>query len=1135
MSFGGGSNGTTAQVLNGIPINSATYGTCIPLVYGTNRVPIMLLWYDDFQAAQGGGGSKGGSNGSGSYSYSASCILGLCEGPITSIGTVWQDKDVTTITDLGLTVAYGTATQAPWVYLTDYHSAQAVPYNLTAYVAKAGLNLGGSAALPNYTFQITGLLPYTSGISDAEPSAILVDYCTDPNHGANFPYLNTSQFQGTGVTTWQSYCIAMGFLFSPFENTQRAAVEFIKDLMTMTNSNAVWSAGLLNIIPYADTSVAGNGRTFTPNLEPIYEFFDDDFLPNGNSNSGGNDPVIVTRTPTTDTYNVVRVEFQDAGNAYNTGVAEASDARDIALNGVRVMSTVSLHAITQVSVARQVAQLILQRQLYIRNTFQFSVRSDYCLLEPMDLVSINDTTLGIVDKLVRITEIDDDENDVITITAEDVLVGSASAPLYNWVSAQGYAANFAAAPASVAAPLIFTTPPNLVSAVGGYELCIAVGPATGDPWGGCDVYMSMDNATYIFAGTIAGNARYGTLTANLPSVPDPDSSSTLAIAFENNYFANNQILPGSAADYANLRTLMFVDGEIIAYENATQTSTGHYNLGVLRRGQYGSQPAAHASGCSWARIDEQLFRVAIDPGLAGQTIYFKFCSWNAVGRATQSQAVATAYSHVISLNNGQPTAEILIGVGVACIGTTAYKSAATTAWDSHVYSQQAYTNGAYVTFYPAQNTLAFFMGLNNAPSTDGNYTGLDYAFYCTNGGTLQMYEGGTGTTTTYGTYAAGDALTITYDGFYVRYSQNGAIIRQIAAPSNQTFVLDSAFYQPQATAARIDFGPFGSATPALYTVRGNAVVSDSGAQKIGGTNSWDSDAISITAYKTCNFVFKPNDTTGYVLAGLTTAPISAASLSGGSGNTEISYAFYFDAGSLVINESGTNVTTVGTYTGADRFAIVYDGSTVTFLKNGNSVYTVSASGLNMFAAVSLYSPGTGVNSLDFGPGTTIPVIDTGQINSNAATDIVSTTVSSATLTSAEGSTYLSWVSFPGGWVASVTVPAQLTDCVVTIIADFQARDTNFATPSTPFGMGYSLVLAQSGNNQGIDYCYELPYNTSSLYPYLSFSCSRTFSINAGAVATGYLYANWDGGNGAGGAGTSPEFQNIRLRAEIIKR
>ena len=55
--------------------------------------------------------------------------------------------------------------------------------------------------------------------------------------------------------------------------------------------------------------------------------------------------------------------------------------------------------------------------------------------------------------------------------------------------------------------------------------------ATGEPpnWGGCLVWVSFDGASYTNVGEIFVGGRQGVLTAVLPSVVDPDTTSTLAV------------------------------------------------------------------------------------------------------------------------------------------------------------------------------------------------------------------------------------------------------------------------------------------------------------------------------------------------------------------------------------------------------------------------------------------------------------------------------------------------------------------------------------------------------------------------------------------------------------------------------
>ena len=129
----------------------------ITLVWGKNRVSPNLVWYNNFQAHKQSGkgaGGKGGSKGSGNYTYTAAVIFGLCEGPITGIAAVWADQTEYTggtgLSQLGLTLQPGTAAQGVWSYLTTNYPGQALAYAYTAILYNSNYQLGSSAALPNH-------------------------------------------------------------------------------------------------------------------------------------------------------------------------------------------------------------------------------------------------------------------------------------------------------------------------------------------------------------------------------------------------------------------------------------------------------------------------------------------------------------------------------------------------------------------------------------------------------------------------------------------------------------------------------------------------------------------------------------------------------------------------------------------------------------------------------------------------------------------------------------------------------------------------------------------------------------------------------------------------------------------------
>ena len=186
-------------------IQTSAYGKVVPLVYGTTRIAPNLIWYGDFVATPhnsgssgggggkggvtgGGGGKGGGSDGTTTYTYSAAVALGLCEGPIAGIGTVWAAKTETSLAALGLGLFDGAYGQAPWSYLSSVHPDQALGYSGTAYVAGAGYQLDDGAQLPNHNMEVAGFLAGSApGMPDADPSQVIADLLTNPLFGAGFP------------------------------------------------------------------------------------------------------------------------------------------------------------------------------------------------------------------------------------------------------------------------------------------------------------------------------------------------------------------------------------------------------------------------------------------------------------------------------------------------------------------------------------------------------------------------------------------------------------------------------------------------------------------------------------------------------------------------------------------------------------------------------------------------------------------------------------------------------------------------------------------------------------------------------------------------------------------------------------
>lgn len=653
------------QRILSLQVQQSSQGLTLPVVYGRARVAGNLIWYGDFttietktttrQGGKGGGGVKQEDI---SYTYEAAVMMALCEGEIKGIGRIWRDKEkFESLSQLRLNLAKGGDEQPTWTHLQQpKHQAQAINYSGTAYIYSPNYELTKSAQIYSHNFEVIGKMGYSSSIPDANPSEIIRDMLTNQNYGCGFPAENLGDTSVYGV-----YCRAAGIFLSPVYSEQTEAQQNISELLEQTNSAAVFSQGRLKIVPYGDVKLSGNGAAYVPNLTPVYDLTDDDFIV-----SGAEDPLRVERKTNADAYNQIQVEYLDRANDYNIAVAEVKDQANIEQYGLRPKDAVKMHGICDAKVANHVAQLLLQRALYVRNEYEFKLGWKYCLLEPMDLVTLTDEGLGLDKTPVRIIEIEEDEEGVLTVKAEDFPMGAATATAYPTQPSLGYSADYNKSPGNAHAPVVFEAPLQLT----GGEPQIWLATAGGDMWGGAEVWISTDGDSYTRIGATNKKARFGSLSAPLASGAVFDRANTLNVEI-----SAGQMTGGTEQDSRDLLTLCYVDGEFLAYETAELKGVGRYTLGNLTRGAYGSNIDRHNAGSQFVRIDEAMFKYAVPANWVGRTVWVKLVSFNVFGSGVQELAEVPAYSYTIK---GAPLGQIQ---NLRLTSSWAYGKEAVIAWD----------------------------------------------------------------------------------------------------------------------------------------------------------------------------------------------------------------------------------------------------------------------------------------------------------------------------------------------------------------------------------------------------------------------------------------------------------------------
>lgn len=460
--------------------------------------------------------------------------------------------------------------------------------------------------------------------ADANPKDIIVDFLTNQYYGA------APMFPLGSLTQFSNYCVANGIFFSPVAETQREAARYIDDWVKAANSQVFFSEGVLKIVPYGDKSVTGNGVTFTPDLTPVYSLTDDDFL------ADHADPVEVTRSTPADAFNILPIEFLNRANDYNVETTDARDQANIELYGARPAPTIVAHAICDPIVARIVTQLLLQRALYMRNTHRFRLGMKYILLEPMDLLTITDPVIGTM--TVRILEISESDTNELDIVAEEHLGEVNSHALYASDTGIGFSSNYNEAPGSVNTPFIFDAPGVLT--VSGFE--VWAGLSGGPNWGGAFIWVSTDNIEFKQQSIVNGAARVGFASASFPAGIDPDRTNMLSVDLSS---SRGALTGGALADADQFNTLSIIDGELIAFQDATLITQYNYTIGTyIRRGVYNSPIGAHDIGSIFARLDQAIAHIEYDPAFVGRSLSLKFQSFNLYGAAIEDISTLTSYT-----------------------------------------------------------------------------------------------------------------------------------------------------------------------------------------------------------------------------------------------------------------------------------------------------------------------------------------------------------------------------------------------------------------------------------------------------------------------------------------------------------
>ncbi len=683
--FGSGKSVVNEQErISEFQVNQATYGEVVPIVFGTTRISGNIIDYFNFTAVRHEESQSAGKGGKTTttnvtYTYKAAVLVGLGEGPVDGIGRVWKDTDtVTDLTGANLSLFNGAYGQLPWSYTQSVAPDRALPYSGLAYVA-GYIDLNSSAGVPTFNFELMGLLRSSGDGTDSNPADVIAYIMSDRYNGMG---MSASDIDAACLQVLRTYCAAADLLISLPATDQTPGYEIANTLCEALNCIVFCGQDGLKIIPRCDEAVTGNGVTYTPDLTPLYDLDEDDFIADDDGRH-----VRFERTDNSDTYNQCQVEFINRANSYETEKTDYQVASDVNRRGLRPM-TRTYHFFHTKSRAAHVAQIQATKSCFNRLTYLFRLGESHCLLEPGDLVTL--TTKYGPDKLDRVLvrietfkELQDEEG--YDVTATPVICGTYSPAKYATYEADRAYIDYNATPGNINSPAIIEPPSGLVTSGSGLELWIG---ASGKEklWGGCDVWVSDNGDSYKKMGTISAPTAQGYLTKMLPITDDPYIGNVVVISGGNAFSKPTGVIScgdafttayektitaggvavGLSVDMSksqkplisttqegadNYNTLCYVGGdeaELISYETATLTGQYQYDLSYIRRGLYGTPITQHNATANFLRVDEKtMAQYPFTADKIGRKLYFKFTSFNVFGVGHQDLSEVNVYEYTI--------------------------------------------------------------------------------------------------------------------------------------------------------------------------------------------------------------------------------------------------------------------------------------------------------------------------------------------------------------------------------------------------------------------------------------------------------------------------------------------------------
>ncbi len=215
----GTTTNTNVGRIHDLRMTTSREGFAVPRVYGRARIASSVIWATDFtekkKTKKVGGGGKGGGGGATvtEFSYFANFAVGLCEGPIESLGRVWADGEPIEIGRYTTRLYKGVEDQLPDSLIESVEGEGRAPaYRGLAYLVFEELPLESFGnRVPQLNFEVFRPLSSASGTLEQTIQAVtlapaggefaLGTQVIDRDDGEGLGLLE-NMFNGRGLSNW---------------------------------------------------------------------------------------------------------------------------------------------------------------------------------------------------------------------------------------------------------------------------------------------------------------------------------------------------------------------------------------------------------------------------------------------------------------------------------------------------------------------------------------------------------------------------------------------------------------------------------------------------------------------------------------------------------------------------------------------------------------------------------------------------------------------------------------------------------------------------------------------------------------------------------------------------------------------